>query len=376
MKILCVLCALVLSVLSLGLTLSPAQSVSERENRVLATWEAPTWETLADGSFFSRLSQVCGDQFPKRGSWIAWKAAVERWLGKRENNGILFGEDGYLIAKGSNADVNILSENLEAIEALGRSASAPVIGLLVPRATEVLADFLPTYYEPSRAVSNIVADSGADDVGVSAVLREAASAGESVWYRTDHHWTTQGAYLAYARLAPLLGVTPYGEELFERQVVSESFFGSSDSAVGGVAERADTIVLYRYEGDEDFLVTDCATGETRRGFYDYGALEQKDQYRIFLGGNTGRLSVRLSSGESRPRLLVIKDSYANCLIPFLALHFDLEIIDPRYDIPSVDALLADVELEAVLLVQGVDTLASDSSLCRVLSRYSSSSEKK
>jgi len=335
-----------------GLLLSPQNKISERENRALRTWEAPSWQALFGGSFSDAVGTVTRDQFPMREHWISVKARCEQILGKRENNRIFFGENGYLMARNEYVDLSTARENLEAVERFSKSSEIPVTRCWVPRSSDVMTRNLPLPY-PSDAASTLYSLIGATPIDL---LRSAAEAGRQVYYRTDHHLTTEGAYLLYCELGKTLGYTPEAREKFHIERVSSDFLGSADSAVGGIASRADTVELYRYQGDGEFLVTDRETGEVREGFYDWSALERKDRYSIFLGGSFAHLSVR--GATEKPKLLLIKDSFANALIPFLAIHFDLEIVDPRY--LSGEILLD--ECDRALLLQGVDTLATDRSL--------------
>lgn len=362
MKVLPVLCATLTVFLTVLLLVSPAQVFSERENRMLSVWKAPTWNTLADGTFFEQLSAACGDQFPFRTQWVTVQSYADRLLGKRECNGILFGKDGYLIPKGDDADSAVAMVNLSALQRWERTVSVPTVRLFVPRAADVLTQKLPAFFRPSEEIAACAEAYGGTDLDLTEAFRNGIAEGQSLWYRTDHHWTVYGAYLAYTMLAPLLDAAPYGEEFFHTETVSETFRGSSHSAVGGVSKSVDSIVLYRYEGDEDFVRIDRSTGDAELGFYQWSALNQKDQYRIFLGGNAGHVSVYSRSEKNRPRLLIVKDSYANCLIPFLALHFDLEILDLRYESSSVTDWILSQSFDKILILQGIDTLGTDSSL--------------
>ncbi len=340
-----------------GLLLAPQNKISERENRALRTWEMPSWQTLLGGGFSDAVGATVRDQFPMRDGWISFKARCEQSLGKRENNGILLGKDGYLMARNEYVDRSVAQKNLGAVERFAEAWEIPVIRCWVPRSSDVMVRNLPFPY-PLDAASALYSMIGATPIDL---LQSAAEEGRQVYYRTDHHLTTEGAYLLYCELGKTLGYEPKGREFFSPQTVSEHFLGSADSAVGGIASRADSIELYRYDADERFLVTDGETGEVREGFYDPSALERKDQYTVFLGGNFAHLSVNDPTGNDKPRLLLVKDSFANALIPFLAVHFDLEIVDPRY--LSGEILLE--ECDRVLLLQGVDTLATDPSLGKI-----------
>ena len=331
--------------------LFPQESFSERENRTLLTWEAPTWQSVSDGSFSETLGSIYRDQFPLRRTWIATKAYGEIFLGKRENNGILWGEDGYLMARKEYADLSVAKENLRSV-----AQCSKVTAVWIPRSSDVMSHMLPSAY-PTDTASELFDLLDGQGIFPLEVLRDAATEGSELYYRTDHHLTTEGAYRVYCLLGEALGYAPLAREAFARQIVSDRFRGSADSAIGGIAPQADRIELFRYQGDESVRVIDRTTGAERYGFYDWSALEKKDQYSVFLGGNFAHLSVEDGKNE-KPRLLLVKDSFANALIPFLAIHFDLEIVDLRYASSEVRAK----NYERTLILQGIDTLATDPSL--------------
>lgn len=337
-----------------GLFLFPQKKISEQENRMLRTWEAPSWQTLFGGAFSDAVGTVTRDQFPMREHWIFVKARCEQILGKRENNRIFFGENGYLMARNEYVELSVAKENLEAVENFTETSELPVRRCWVPRSSDVMSRCLPPPYpsDAARRMYQLL------DGTPLPLLQAAAEEERQIYYRTDHHLTTEGAYLLYCHLGKTLGYEPKERAFFSSQTVSDRFFGSADSRVGGIAPRADRIELYRYDGDERFLITDRETGEVRKGFYDTSALEQKDQYAVFLGGNFAHLSVEDPTGNDKPRLLLVKDSFANALVPFLAIHFDLEIVDLRY----VSGEVFVEKCARVLILEGVDTLATDPSL--------------
>lgn len=363
---LCLILTSSLLLLSLGLSffVLPKKSFSEEENRALTLWTPPTVSELFDGTATARLSSFYTDQFPLRSFFTTAKAQTERLLGKQENNGVFFGKEGYLIPRADYTDLSVAEDNLSAISALLQGSSVPLSLLIAPRSVDVMSHCLPTFYSPDPSIFNLLADSDLPYTLPLDTLRSAAAEGEEVWYKTDHHWTTRGAYLAYAELAQALQITPFPLSYFQQETVSESFLGTSHAKIGGMDASPDSVILFRYAGDDRYAVTNGETGQTTHGLYAPDALEQRDHYRIFLGGNTARLSISLPDAVGRPRLLLIKDSFANSLVPFLALHFDLEVIDPRYHKEGLSKLTATESFDRILLVQGLDTLATDGSLGR------------
>ena len=352
--------------LAILLPLSPHVSFSERENRALALFPTLSFQSLCDGTFSRGLSDFYTDQFPFRTLWLALKAEAERLLGAQEVGGILLGKEGYLIPRDEYDDLTVARENLSACRAFldlaaadGNAATVAV----VPRAVDVLTSYLPSLYDPTRAMAvyTPIAQFLPEAISLVEPLREAANQGAPVWYRTDHHWTTDGAYLAYTALAPALDITPTPSEDFTRVTVSSDFLGTSHSASGLLSAQPDTITLYRYAGDEAMEVYIHETRTATMGFYHEDQLATKDQYAVFLGGNYAHLSIRDTANPDKPTLLLFKDSFANALIPFLARHFQLEIVDLRYLSSSVTPLLEQIAPDQILLLLGADTLATNPS---------------
>lgn len=340
------------------LLLPPQSAYSLTENRRLKTFPLPSVRAVADGSYFRDFSDFSADQLPLRSQWILGKASVERILGKGENNGILFGKDGFLIPRGEYASLSVAKTNLDAVRRFSENSSISVTTLILPRHIDLLPHHLPEGFSRLRASSlPALLDKEKE---ILFPVEEWEGHSEHL-FRTDHHRTAEGAYASYALLGTHLGYTPKEENFFSRIKVSDSFLGTSHSKSGGMAESSDEVWLWRYEGDTDYEIRDLSTGESRSSFYDTSALSRKDHYEIFLGGNTAALTVS-SPEHDRPRLLLIKDSFANALIPFLSLHFDLTVLDLRYGLPSS---LNPSDFQKVLILQGADTLATDASLTRL-----------
>jgi hypothetical protein len=279
-------------------------------------------------------------------------------LGKRESNRVLL-RNGTLITR-PEASGEIYSYNLGAINSFLESYPRSVF-FCPPESIEVFSSLLsgverglldglpPQPNEISEEYLHVVEQIGAD----------------KLYYCTDHHWTTDGAFEAYKLLCGLLGEEAYGEEHFEKITVSESFFGSSyrRSSFPKSLISADSIILYRYSGDERFSV-----GE-QSGFYRYDQLGSSDEYRVFLGGNCAHASVTLDGATERKKMLLIKDSFANSLLPFLALHYDIEMVDPRYASPTlVKELLECAEFDTILVLASKGTLLTDRSFGNILSK--------
>lgn len=355
--LLTVLCGL-LACGGLSLLLFPAPRFSEQENRILAAKPDFSWQELKDGSYTVAWERYTAERMRGRGILRHLHAATELMLGKCEVGNVLFCKDGSL-AKRLDSGERILQKNLKTLTGLGSSCQAQALTLTVavaPRRIDASAAVLPRFY---RSDGNAAAYRQLTNTCKGAITFPALTA-DGDWFRTDHHWTVAGAYRAYCALAPALGYSPYGAENFSVTTVSAHFWGTSDAAAGIAGIAPDRMELWRYEGDESFHVTKDGGAANFTGLYDLEKLRTRDGYAVFLGGNDGVLEITTGARDDRPTLLLIKDSFANALLPFLARHYRIIAIDPRYaPRGTVEAYLP--VASCVLFLCGMQTL-SDTSL--------------
>ena len=362
----------------------PDKTISREENRPLQSLPKLTLSRLASGKFSSELSTYYADQFPLRDSFVGAKALAEIALGKGENNGILLGESGQLarrllrlapsygdLSSATDAyDPETLSQKTAAIANLAKGIGIPTAVLLPARALDVASS---AFSYPKEGSEKLLAQLQRELAGVrygdlNERLKLAYDRGEEVWYKTDHHWTTLGAYYAYRQVMISFGLE---EEIlplssFERSTVSESFYGTLYSASGMKFVDPDRVELFLSGREDDYLV--IADGKELLGLYTLDALFGKDHYSIFLDGTHDCVTVTRKDGEARPILLVFKDSFANSLAPFLAEHFDLVLLNlssARIDFDDPAALVEQYGASRLLLVWSVENLLTSDKLPRL-----------
>lgn len=358
------LCAALIVGLGVFIYSRTPRTFSEEENRSLAAFPKPRIEEIASGDFSKQLSLFYTDQFPARAAFTALKAKSELLLGKRENNGVIPADDGYLIVRPDYNDTSVLEDNIAALEKyarMKRESGCKVCIAIAPRSIDVMTSKLPKLYPYSPDAK--IWDLCGEALTFTDELRKSADSGETVWYKTDHHWTTTGAYYAYRLISEEFGITAYPLEYFSHECATSDFVGTTASKLGMSTEFTDIIELFRYDGDTDYEIT-YISGKTERkadSFYDLTALSGKDKYAVFLGGNHEYIKVRKNGSEPRRRLLVIKDSFANSVIPFLALHFDLDIVDLRCVKYDPSRITESDDFDDILILYGIDTLATDAS---------------
>lgn len=358
-RLICALYSTVILTFSLLLLFSPWEDFSPYENRTLRKMPVPTLESIADKSFSSAFSSFCADQFPFRARLLSLDSELDLTLGRLESKKIMMGREHNLIKRCEYESLDSLNANLAQIESLKELAASngnDAIFICAPRGVDVLRDFCPPLFDGT------ICDKAFDRIGdadaLRATLRQRALEGEYVYYKTDHHWTALGAYYAYCEIIRTLGGSPIPLDRFSAVELTDSFYGTSYSASLFGGAYPDRLWIYTHGEHNRLSVTDAKTGRSL-ALYDYGALSGGSAYDVFLGGN--RALTRVTSGD-KPDLTLVKDSFANSLVPLLSLHYDLTIIDPRYlkepIAPLISSLWEQNGKSPLLFLFGVDTLCT------------------
>ena len=362
---------LILTVPVLHLAL-PKNTFSEDENRALTSAPSFSFDRLLDGRYTEQLSAYLRDHMPLRGIFLQTKAATELTLLKGENNHVMVTRNRGLVKRFSYTDAQLitLQKNLLAAEALQDvlASYGPTVFLCAPRAMDVLAD--NTLYESAeRSPWSILASTASTALTMQNLLRQKALLGERVWFHTDHHWTALGAFYVYQELGASLKYTPYPRDSFTATEVCRDFLGTSHSSAQIPLVHPDTVISFRYSDDGAYTCTNRLTGQARSGLYVEEALSKKDKYQYFLGENTAWLSITKNDETNRPTLLIIKDSFAQSLVPFLARHFDIEMLDLRYfrgdATEAIREITAYPSYAGALILYNADTLTGETGLARI-----------
>ena len=337
----------------------PDRTFSPVENRYLAQFPSFSWQKLKDGTYTSGIETYLEDQFPFRDTWIGLKTRYEWLLGKREfgdaSRGVVYLCGDTLIAR---VDENQRAEqNLSYVSQLVEKSDIPVYFGLIPTAAEIWRDKLPDGAPTMDQLAYIEAgkDTGAIYVDMAGVLAD--HAGEAIYYRTDHHWTSLGAYYGYTALMEAMGVTP--EPLGEATTVSEDFNGTLYSTSGIHWLTPDTMERY-VDGEGVTVTVNTGTEELTHGLYVEENLEGKDKYTYFMGGNNPLYVIKNPNAVSDRKLLVVRDSYSDSLAPFLSQYFsEIHLLDLRYYRTPVAAYAQENDMDAVFVCYSVDNFQKD-----------------
>ena len=342
----------------------PDRQFSEQENRYLQMRPEFSFKSLFSGDYTSKFETYTTDQFTFRDEWITLKAASELALGKQENNDVHLCENGTLIEGFKRPENSVLDSNMSALNSLVGNTDAKVYFALIPDKSDLYSSLLPKN-APNDSEKEVIdycyGQSNATNVDMYSAL--SAHTDEYIFYRTDHHWTSLGAYYGLSALAESMGLPcPALDSYTDRHVVSEEFYGTTWSSSGFSWVDPDTMEIF-VNAPEGLKVTSYPQGSPVEGkLYDFSFLEKKDKYSMFMGGNCP-MHVIETGNEDKPSLLILRDSYTDSLIPFLLDDFsEIHVLDLRYYRASLKAYIEQNNFDNVLVCYSVSNFCSDSNI--------------
>jgi len=367
-------CVIILSVV-LTLLLSEKKTYSRTEKRSLASFPTFTLEAVKSGDFMDGLETFLADQFPIRDRLMKFKSTLDLALGIREAQDVFMMTDGSLAERFTEPAPEKTQELLAELTAFAEryGADCSMTFLLAPTAVNAHSDLLPEHAPTDD--QNVYIDtlfSGLSEqysvLDVRSRFSMEAAAGVNLYYLTDHHWKTEAAGIAAEMYLSSLGINDTDEP--EIGVVCSSFYGSLVQKSGYSPTKPDSVSICRVteEPENDFLysVSYPYSHEVTASLYSAEALKGDDPYQVFFGGNHPMVTIETTLETGR-RLLIIKDSYANCFVPFLVRSFDLiTVVDPRYYYDDLDLLISENRFTDILFLYNANTLSEDSSLAMVL----------
>ncbi len=331
---------------------SSTYEYSELENRPLASFPAFSVNALFDNEYTPDIEEFTNDHFLMRDSWISLKSISETFLLKGENNSIVYGDDGYMFTKFLTVSNERLNNNITALNTFAnRHEDINITFALAPTSATVLSDkvdssapVLDSDEIINTTYSNLEIENTLD---ISSVLKEHSD--EYIYYRTDHHWTTLGAYYAYEEFMNSIN-KPYTPLESYDIIDVDSFLGTHYSKAKSFNVIEDTLSYID-------ITAEIQIGEDLLNIYDLEKLDSRDKYAMFLRGNFGYTQI---SGTGQSSILVLKDSYANCFIPFMVNDFEsIHIIDLRYFNQSLDALIEEFNYDNILFLYNTESFVDD-----------------
>ena len=341
--------------------LNGGKKYSAFEKRELAKFPKTNVKTITKAKFQSGLDNFLNDHVLLRDECIYATTMVDKLMGRAEKADVYFGKDGYLIEKSIKASPKKVKENVNYLSTFVNMAadsmgSKNVKVVLIPNKENVLTDKLPKYAPVSNdnikmkeELWNSLKDKNML-VDLTKTLQKHKD--EYIYYKTDHHWTSLGAKYGFQEIMKSLG-----QKVHKRtpKVVTDQFLGTTYNKIHYAAQKD---IITRYDGDSEFPQDTCGvdtetTGEKDelKDIYDKGALKKEDKYEYFMGGNYGVVEIHSHNTTNGKTVVVIKDSFANCMVPFLTDNYEnIVMVDPRYLGGSIMNALSGVDKIDTLIV--------------------------
>lgn len=372
-KLAALLFLMMLGIICLLNLVSGDKEYSEKENRMLQQRPQFTLAGIESGRLMEQYESYLSDQFVGRNFWVSLKTRIDLLAGRRESNGVFKGKNHYLLEDIASPDQEQMAQNLDAIESFeNKYRDIPMYMMLVPNAANIESEKLPGFAvteDQNQIFQNIKKELGDYITWVDVTKTLKKHRAEDIYYRTDHHWTTLGAFYAFQELASSMKLDTTKVSEWKSYAVTSDFNGTLSATSGYETGYEEPIYIYAPENIEDapeVVVNYVNEKKKTATLYDSSKLEEKDKYAMFLGGNYPMIDIR-TTADTTDRLLLIKDSYANCLVPFLVPYYrEIIIIDPRYYYGDITEVMESNKITSVLFLYNGNTFVEDNCINGVL----------
>ena len=351
----------------------PKQTFSQEENRMLSTIPKFSFASFVNGNYLNGVNDYINDHFAFRNVYLKinswWEINV---MGKKENNGVYVGKDGYLFEKfqfgdeeikNANKNITVISEFAQKMH----NSNIPTFFVLIPNSIYVNKDKLPDFVEAQNQEeiinNNYKSVKNTTNVNVTTAL-ELGNKITPLYFKTDHHMNSNGAYVVYNEFCKYASVQAVPIQDFNKVTVTNDFLGTFDSKAQIANQVPDEIFVYKNETNTN-LNEAIYDKETTNSIFNEKYLEGKDKYSYFLNGNNSKAIIK-TKVKNNKKLLIIKDSYAHIMSQFLCENYsELHFLDPRYTNFNYEEYVKKEKITDVLFLYNVSTFVNDTNLSRI-----------
>lgn len=361
--ILTVLFSIYIGMMAVMIAVLPKQTVSENEKRTLAQFPKFSVERIMAGRWESDFETYISDHFPARNTFASLDAYHMLLTGRNGSNGVYKGKDGYLINTPVKYDYDTLYKNISAVNEFAKKTGIKTKLIAVPSTGYIMSDKLPDVHmeykdEEIRYAIEQITSPYVEMIDIASELMDNKDTAQ-LYYKTDHHWTSEGAYIAYKKWAKSEGLTAQNadEYMIEK---TDGFYGTTYTKSALWNEKSDIIEIWEYPINVTVTIDD--ENEYNSMFFREH-LEKMDKYPVFLDGNHGFERITNHDNPDGKKMLVIKDSYAHCFVPFMMENAaQTDMVDLRYYLDSVSELTAENEYDEILVIYSLSNLCEANDL--------------
>lgn len=357
--------------LAIWFVVNPKADYSSSEKRYLQQFPETSVDTVLSGEFSEKFETYFADHFPQRNMWVGLNSYYNLGIGLNGRNGVYNSADGYLINVPVDKE-NYVRKNIRVLaEFKEKIGDVPMTVMLAPSTGYIATDKLPLIHDSYNddtyfaETAKTLGESGVNFVDLRETFKQKYAEGVQLYYRTDHHWTTDGAYEGYVKLCEKLGVQPADKDSFAKTAYG-GFYGTTYSTSGYWLTKPDSITVYDNQENTDKNITVKISEDGKDNHYGsmffYNHIGEDDKYPVFLDGNHALTEIQNKNAKNGT-IVVIKDSFSHSLAPFLAENYSkVVLVDLRYYKQSVSDLIKKENPEQVVALYGIDNLATDTDI--------------
>lgn len=347
------------------LLLSKKKDFSDTENRQLESFPEISAETITDKSYMNGIEKYLSDHFPSRVKWVKTKLNLERLSGKEIINDVYITKDR-LLEKLPEPDYDEMDLSINSINSFAESYDTKVFTMIAPTSAGIYGDSIEPYL-PQINQKKLIHDiygkfsENINTIDIFGAMYTAKD--EYIYYRTDHHWTSRGAFTAYKSAARKMGISCY--EDYDVLKAADDFRGTFYSKCLYDGIKVDEIDIYKPNNNvktKSVIVSDGIKKENVDDIYFTEFLETNDKYCLFLGRNKAFTHIK-TNADTNKKLLLIKDSYANSFVPFLMQNYsEIAVIDLRYLKTAITEYVNPNDFSHTMFLYNASTFLSDKSI--------------
>ncbi len=370
------------------------EAVSDMENRQLTKFPPFTDSTFRSGKYFKQIELYYADNFPLRNKWIAFASSFKSKLGfqsseikiydpandaeanektdtvKNETAGPL-PDDGAVgeVKKRVFVFKNRAFEMFGGGGAMGKSYANVINGynrlripglqvynLIIPVALEFeITEKYAKLQKPNRpAIEHIYNSLDSNIKKVWAIDEIRKHREEYIYFNTDHHWTSLGAYYAYRAFCETAGLTPVSLDTVASKT-KNSFLGSLYRLTRDpkLQNNPDSVRYYLFRDSLTFHI-----GSNKIGYWSkskmYGeGVSGANSYSVFLQGDLPVVKMETQHKNGR-KIALVKESYGNAFAPFLINNYEkVIVVDQRYYTGDFVAMLKAEGINELLFINNI-----------------------
>lgn len=182
---------------------------------------------------------------------------------------------------------------------------------------------------------------------------------EYIYFRTDHHWTADGAFYAYEEFCKVKGITEIPLDKRKKDTF-EGFLGSFYNTLqnSDMKKNPDTIYAYEPIGTNDMTYwNDDGSEQKWNVIMDVKGWDKGTLYSTFVGGDTPMAVIENPNVTDGSTCVVMKESYGNAFIPFLVDHYStIYILDYRYSDVNVIDFVKEKQADDLICINNISLI--------------------